>query len=94
MDTPSAAILVGSAVIVEVAVLAETDAKFTVVVFVAITPIMEKLNVAVAAVFELVSITVYVPSLLSVTLPKLPAVVYTITVPPLFVKGAPPAVNN
>ncbi len=60
--------------------------KATVVVAVAVVPLILKPNVAVPAVVLLVKVTVYVPSLLSVRVPKVPEVVVTTTIPPEAVK--------
>ena len=94
VDTPSAGMLVGSAEMVEVTVLPTVAMKLTVAVWVAGVPLIEKLSVAVETVLELVKVAVYVPSPLSVTVPKLPALVPIVTVPPLVIRSAPPADFN
>ncbi len=77
--------LVGLAVIVDLVGSAEITAavKATVVVAVAVVPLILNPNVAVPTVLLLVKVTVYVPLLLLTTVPKVPKVVVTITVPPL-----------
>ena len=87
---PLATILVGEAVIVDLvgsAVIA-TAVNVTAVVLVAVVPLILKPIVAVPAVALLVKTTVYVPLLLLVTVPNVPKLVVTRTVPPLVVKLA------
>lgn len=60
----------------------------------AVTELTEKPMFEVLTVVLLVNVTVYVPSLLSITEPKVPSVDVTITVPPVVVRLAPVASFN
>ena len=77
--------LVGLATIVD---LVGSAVKATVVVALAVVPLMLNPNVAVPAFVLLVKVTVYVPLLLLVTVPNVPEVVVTTTVPPEALKLA------
>ena len=68
--------------------MADGAVKATVVVAVAVDPLILNPKVVVPAVLLLVKVTVYVPLLLFTTVPKVPAVVVITTVPPDVVKLA------
>ncbi len=69
-------------------------AKTTLVVLLAVVPLIAKPISAVAGLEVLVKITVYVPSLLSTTVPSVPAELVRVIVPPLVVKLVPLASFN
>ena len=86
---PLAVIDEGEAVINEVATLAAPGVKVTVSLSVMDVPPIFPVTVAVPAVVEEVSVAVYVPLLLSVTLPIEPDVVANVIVAPPVVKLFP-----
>jgi hypothetical protein len=89
VDAPSATMLVGDAVIVDVAADAVPGVNSTVAVSVIATPLSVPVTVAVPAVVDDVNVAEYVPSPLSVTAPSVPASVASATVSPPAVRLLP-----
>lgn len=91
---PSAVMTLGDAVICVVVSSATPGIKSTVVLLVMVEAFSVPVIVAVPAVVEEVSVAVYVPLLLSVTLPIEPVVVASVIVAPPVVRLFPFASFN